>query len=642
MSFTNKARAGGRGAVALALAGAVAAAVALTACGGSSSSGASSTSKTSRASTPAASTWSLPNANLQNTRAISSSITSANVSKLRVAWRLPLTHAGAFGYYANTPVFGQDGTIYLQDLAYNVFAVNGQTGKVLWTYRSGRSGGSLSSAPIGEGPNGVALVNGTVYGEMPAYAFALSAATGKQLWRTPNLAEKQGQGFNIAPQVHNGRVYLSTSGQLHGGKAYALDAKTGKVLWRFEETKNPAERSAGGALGTGGAWNTPAIGPDGTVYFAIANPYRSINQAINHPTKLLYNDSTVALTPSGRLRWYYQAIPNDFHDWDMQVSPIYAESKGQPVIVDSGKMGYVYVMNAKTGKLLWKKPVGKHNGHDNDALLALQHKLRPPKLPYVYFPGIYGGVETNMALADGVIYVPVTNLSSKFTTRTQKIATNASFAKGTGEMVALNLATGKVVWDRKLPHTPYGDATVTNDLVFTTTFDGKVIALSRKNGATVWQKQLSAGTNSSVSVNGDMLITAASFPMGKGQKPEIVAYSLNAPAGGAKTQTAPSTGARNAPSAPAAKGTTVQVKGGEFFFRLSTKSLAKPGKVTFVFKNIGHIAHDFKINGKVTPLLSPGQTANLVVTVKKKGKYPYLCTVPGHAQAGMKGVLTVR
>jgi uncharacterized cupredoxin-like copper-binding protein len=27
---------------------------------------------------------------------------------------------------------------------------------------------------------------------------------------------------------------------------------------------------------------------------------------------------------------------------------------------------------------------------------------------------------------------------------------------------------------------------------------------------------------------------------------------------------------------------------------------------------------------------------------KKKGKYPYLCTVPGHAQAGMKGTFTVR
>jgi uncharacterized cupredoxin-like copper-binding protein len=91
-----------------------------------------------------------------------------------------------------------------------------------------------------------------------------------------------------------------------------------------------------------------------------------------------------------------------------------------------------------------------------------------------------------------------------------------------------------------------------------------------------------------------------------------------------------------------AAATTIQVKGGEFFFKLATKSIAKPGKVTFVFKNVGHVAHDFKINGKTTPLLQPGKTAKLVVSFKKKAKYPYLCTVPGHAAAGMKGLFTVR
>ena len=92
----------------------------------------------------------------------------------------------------------------------------------------------------------------------------------------------------------------------------------------------------------------------------------------------------------------------------------------------------------------------------------------------------------------------------------------------------------------------------------------------------------------------------------------------------------------------AATTTTVQVKGGEFFFRLSAKSAAKPGNVTFSFKNIGHVRHDFKINGKTTPLIQPGKTTKLVVSFKKKGMYPYLCTVPGHAEAGMKGVFKVR
>ena len=94
--------------------------------------------------------------------------------------------------------------------------------------------------------------------------------------------------------------------------------------------------------------------------------------------------------------------------------------------------------------------------------------------------------------------------------------------------------------------------------------------------------------------------------------------------------------------APSPAASTLQVKGVEFAFTLSAQSVAKPGKVTFDFKNAGHVAHDFRINGKQTPLTQPGGTANLTVTFKKKGTYSYLCTVPGHAEAGMKGVFTVR
>ena len=62
----------------------------------------------------------------------------------------------------------------------------------------------------------------------------------------------------------------------------------------------------------------------------------------------------------------------------------------------------------------------------------------------------------------------------------------------------------------------------------------------------------------------------------------------------------------------------------------------------FVVKNDGNVVHDFEINGKKTPLLQPGQTARLVVTFPKSGKYQYRCTVPGHADAGMQGVFTIR
>jgi plastocyanin len=105
-----------------------------------------------------------------------------------------------------------------------------------------------------------------------------------------------------------------------------------------------------------------------------------------------------------------------------------------------------------------------------------------------------------------------------------------------------------------------------------------------------------------------------------------------------------SVGASSASTPPKARtaASTVPVSGKEFSFRLGTKSVGRPSKVTFTFRNTGHVLHDFKIDGKRTPLIGPGKTARVVVTFKKKGRYTYECTVPGHAAAGMKGVFTVR
>jgi uncharacterized cupredoxin-like copper-binding protein len=88
--------------------------------------------------------------------------------------------------------------------------------------------------------------------------------------------------------------------------------------------------------------------------------------------------------------------------------------------------------------------------------------------------------------------------------------------------------------------------------------------------------------------------------------------------------------------------TTITVKAGEFFFKLSKGSIAKPGTVVFAVKNVGHLAHDYKIAGKKTALIQPGKSATLKVVFKKAGKFTYLCTVPGHAAQGMQGRFTVR
>jgi uncharacterized cupredoxin-like copper-binding protein len=84
----------------------------------------------------------------------------------------------------------------------------------------------------------------------------------------------------------------------------------------------------------------------------------------------------------------------------------------------------------------------------------------------------------------------------------------------------------------------------------------------------------------------------------------------------------------------------VNVAASEFKFVLNKKS-AKRGVVIFKVTNVGALAHDFSISGRKTRMLSHGQSATLRVTFVRKGAYPYQCTVPGHAAAGMKGVFTV-
>ena len=85
---------------------------------------------------------------------------------------------------------------------------------------------------------------------------------------------------------------------------------------------------------------------------------------------------------------------------------------------------------------------------------------------------------------------------------------------------------------------------------------------------------------------------------------------------------------------------SVNVAASEFKFVLSSKT-AKRGIVIFRVKNVGKLGHDFQIDGRKTRVISPGKSATLRVVFLRKGSYPYKCTVPGHAAAGMAGVFTI-
>jgi len=496
---------------------AVVATVLLSACGGSSDSG----GNYSFGGTA------YPNVDPANSRRAKGPIKAANVNELKVAWTLPLTAESSFGSFASSPVVS-NGVAYIQDLESNVQAIDLGNGDVLWTKKY---------EIADQGPNGVVVADGRVYGATALGAFALDQKTGKELWSAP-LTRNENEGIDMAPGYDSGRVFVSTvpwnvASYYEGGGVgvlWALDAKTGKKLWHFDTVpKNlwgKPEVNAGGGL-----WYTPAFDGKGSMYFGVGNPAPFPGTAgepfgSSRPGPNLYTDSIVKMdTKTGKMDWYYQLTPHDLYDWDLQDPPILMTVGGRDLVVGAGKSGFVLALDAKTGKLVWKRSVGKHNGHDEDGGLAMNGETSKLKPPYEVIPGTLGGVIAPLSTDGKNVYAPVVN--HPITVGEGGTAIEETSPENGGEVVAIDARSGAVEWKQEFALAPaYGATTVVNDLVFATTFDGKVFAIEAGNGQTAWQAELPAGTNAGVTVSGDTVIAAAGVAAAEGQTPQIVAYRL--------------------------------------------------------------------------------------------------------------------
>jgi outer membrane protein assembly factor BamB len=465
--------------------------------------------------TPAADAWPAHNYDLSNSRATTQSeISSSTVAKLHPIWRFKLPGTGIFGNFATTPI-AVNGVVYFQDLNSNVYALDQATGKLKWKH-------TFKSPSIG--PNGVSIGYGRLYGATEKFAFALDPSNGKLIWQKA-LAPNVKVGIDMAPQVYDNKVLISTvpgSGVKHFyeagavGIVYALDAATGNKVWSFD-TFPPIKT---GKISGGGLWYPPAVGSDGTIYLGVANPGLWPNSKSNPNAKLrpgpnLYTDSLVALDgATGKLKWYRQVIPHDVRDYDLMIGPVLYNQ----LVIGAGKMGKVFAWNAATGTPAWSAKVGKHL---NDTGLL-------PKKQVTICPGDFGGVETPMAQANGTLFVPWLNLCAVGSATSESVP-QAAFGKATGGLTAFNAATGKVKWTRNLPSPNFGAATVANDVVFTSDYNGKVFAYSTDSGKLLWSAQAPAGINAFPAVTKDMLLVGAGTPgLGAVEKPafELVAYGL--------------------------------------------------------------------------------------------------------------------
>ena len=114
-----------------------------------------------------------------------------------------------------------------------------------------------------------------------------------------------------------------------------------------------------------------------------------------------------------------------------------------------------------------------------------------------------------MAHARGVVYVPVVDLCMRGGATGYDALGAVDYAKGRGELVALDAGSGRRLWRRSLPSPVFGCATVVNDVVLTATYDGTVYALDAGDGRILLEIREPAGINACPTVAGNLLVVAA-------------------------------------------------------------------------------------------------------------------------------------
>ena len=459
-------------------------------------------------------TWTLPNGDLAGTRAVAgTAIAARNVGRLRVRWRFPLTGKPGFsGIFASTPLVDLH-TIYVQDLRSTVFALDRSTGALRWTTRF--------DAP-NDGPNGLALGDGRLFGATDSDAFALSASSGAKLWQR-HLTTPSEQLLDIAPVVWRGLVFLSTIGYQPFGRGaiYALDERTGDVRWKFVTVAHPWPHPL--EAGGGGLWYPVSIDAQGRLYAGNSNPgpwggSPRLPNGAAFPGPVPYTDSLIVLDArTGRLLWHDQVTAHDIRDYDFQATPILARAGGAELVVGAGKAGRVIAWNRRTQRRVWATSVGLHR-NDRGPL---------PRRRVTVCPGLLGGVETPMAYAAGRLFVPVVDLCGWGSAVARQNVVSVDPTQGRGRLVGLNAATGRPLWERRLPSPNFGCATVANDVVFTSSYDGVVYAFSTRDGRPLWQRRMRAGVNACPAVAGDMVLVGAGIPRPNGDAPELVAFGLD-------------------------------------------------------------------------------------------------------------------
>jgi alcohol dehydrogenase (cytochrome c) len=287
-----------------------------------------------------------------------------NVQQLRAQW---VFHVPSADSLEVTPAV-VDGIMFVT-AANDAYALDGQTGRMVWHYSRPVTEGLIDDASQHHN-RGVGIWRSRIFMETDnAHLLCLDARSGNLLWDVAYTDGNKNYGATSAPLVVKDKVLVGTSGGDDGVRGFvaAYDAETGKQAWRFWTIPAPGEPGSASwpadsyLHGCGTTWMPGTFDPElNTIYWGTSNPCPDFD-GDPRPGDDLYTDSVLALDPdSGKLKWYFQFTPHDLYDYDATETPVLIDAvyHGQPhkLLVEANRNGFFYVLDRTGGKFLSAVP----------------------------------------------------------------------------------------------------------------------------------------------------------------------------------------------------------------------------------------------------------------------------------------------
>jgi polyvinyl alcohol dehydrogenase (cytochrome) len=463
----------------------------------------------------------------------STSLTTGNVGRLAPKWIF--TTGGDVS--ARASVVG--GVVYFPDWQGNLYALNANTGQVVWSHQLsdyGVAAGTVSrTAPTIV--DGVLFIGTQYVASGPTgWLMAIDARTGRLIWKTQPDTSNSFPVITTSPVVALGIVYVGmTSNEEFAaanpyypccsarGSVVAVNAFNGAKLW---QTFTVPTGYTGGAV-----WGSNPVVDllRGTVYIGTGDNY-------SHPTDPAFLaciaaggveanclpasdhvDSILAIDMwSGRIKWAQKMVTwtqagvasgsDDWNvacafggpncpanlanqptgpDFDFGSAPneiTYNGQHGWKTIIGAGqKSGIYYAFDPDTGALLWQTQVGPGSS--------------------------LGGMEWGSASDGNSIYVAISNLYG------------IPYSGGNaGSWAALDPATGAIKWQVPDPNgaVDLGPLAVAKGVVYTESMAGTagaptMFALDASSGHTLWSYPAGSSVIAGATISGDSVYWGSGY-----------------------------------------------------------------------------------------------------------------------------------